>query len=168
MVVVHLMSTRIKNVLVMVVALFLLGASSQAAVCELACGVQMQAAECHAGAASSAPMHGAMSDMEHGTVAGHAAGMVMDRSHCAHAMGMAPMQAVIHSLGECHDGSCSHAAVVAFDKGGPGAVSFAAVQWVAVAVVPARWRWPASYLGGGKRPLARSAAADPLVVSLRV
>src|SRR5437016_221850 len=100
MVAVHLMSTRIKNVLVMVVALFVLGASSQAAVCELACGVQMQAAECRAGAASSTVMPGAMPGMEHGAAMGHAAGMAMDHSHCAHGMGMAPMQAVVHSVGE--------------------------------------------------------------------
>jgi hypothetical protein len=47
------------------------------------------------------------------------------------------MRALVPSVGECHGGSCIHAAVAAFDQGGPSAVWFAAVQWVAAGVAPA-------------------------------
>jgi hypothetical protein len=159
MVTVHRVSTRIKNVLVMLVAVLLLGASSQAAVCELACGLQMQAAEC---AATSAGMSMSMP-------AAHGDGMgPMDHSHCAHGMQMSTQQAVLHHVGECHDGGCSHAQVVAFDKAGTSSVSFAAFHWVTVAVVSIDLSLPTHYVGVGERPLFQSAAADPLVVSLRV
>ncbi|WP_213803930.1 hypothetical protein [Granulicella sp. dw_53] len=149
------MSTRIKNVLAMVVALFLLGVSSEAAVCELACGLQIQTAQCHA-------MQDAMSG------SAPIAGMEMDHSHCLHTKKTAPAQAIVHGAGECADGSCSHTSVAAFDKAGPSATSFAAVQWVAVSVVPVDPNLSVSYLGTAKRSLLPGRLVDPLVVSLRV
>jgi len=157
------MAARIRNVLVMLVALFVLGASSQAAVCELTCDVMMQAPECHG---ADAPAAMAMSMPM--AMPGHSAGMAMDHSHCHHAMGTAPMHAMLHQVGESHDAGCNHAAIVAFDKGGSTAVSFVAVQWVAVAVVPVDLSLPASYSGVGQRPPVLGAAVDPLIVSLRV
>jgi hypothetical protein len=159
---VHCVTTRIKNVLVMLVAVLLLGASSQAAVCELACGLQMQAAEC---SMSSSGMSMAMSTAVHAAPMNQMGGM--DHSHCAHAMGMPP-QVVAHQMSECHDGGCSHAQVAAFDKANASSVSFAAVTWVTVEAVVVDMNLPAHRVGVGERPLFRSAAADPLIVSLRV
>ena len=158
---VHRVSTRIKNVLVMVVAILLLGASSQAAVCELSCGLQMQASEC------AASMSG-MSGMPMGESVAHAPGAGMDHSHCAHGMQATARQAVLHHLGECHDGGCSHVQVGAFDKSSGTSLSFAAVTWIAVALVPLDPGLTRNARRMAERPLFQSAAADPLVVSLRV
>ncbi|MCU1323281.1 MAG: hypothetical protein JWM43_2930 [Acidobacteriaceae bacterium] len=161
---------RIQHVLVMMVALFVLGASSQAAVCELACGLQVHEAGCHAGMGSA--MAGSVMNsmnspaaMGHSAV-NHAASAGMPHAHCSH-MTM-PVQAVVHSIGSCPEQSCSHTAVSAMDKGGVSSVSFAAVQWVTVASVSTDMTLPASYVGLGKRPPLALAGVDPLVVSLRV
>lgn len=162
MVKVHRVITRIKNVLVMLVAVLLLGASSQAAVCELACGLPMQTAECPM---TSPGMSMAMSATSGPVV--HSQMGAMDHSHCAHGMVMVP-QAVAHQVSECHDGVCSHAQVAASDRAGVLDMSFAAVTWVTVGAVVVDLNLPAHRVGAGERPLFRSAAADPLVVSLRV
>jgi hypothetical protein len=165
---VHRMKTRIKDVLVMMVAVLLLGASSQAAVCELACGLQMQAAEC---SMSSAGMSMSMSTAPGATAPGAALSIhqmgAMDHSHCAHGMAMSP-QVVVHQVSECHDGGCSHAQIEAFDKAGTSSLSFAVVTWVTVEAVVVDLNLPAHRVGVGERPLFRSAAADPLIVSLRI
>lgn len=158
---------RIQHVLVVVVALFVLGASSQAAVCELACGLQVHEAGCHAamGAPMSSMKMGSPVAMGH-SATNRAASVGMPHAHCSH---MAiPVQAVVHSIGSCPEQSCSHTAVSAMDKGGVSSVSFAAVQWVTVASVSSDVTLPASYVGLGKRPPLVLAAVDPLVVSLRV
>ena len=72
-----------------------------------------------------------------------------------------PVAPVMHSAGS------SHTAVSAFDKGGSSSVSFAAVQWVTVAVVTVDPMVPANYAGAGKRPHLL-VGIDPLLVSLRV
>jgi hypothetical protein len=83
-------------------------------------------------------------------------------------MQMTSQQIVLHHVGECHDGGCSHTQVVAFAKAGTANVSFAAVNWIVVATVPVDLGLPAHTVGVGEQPLFQSAAADPLVVSLRV
>jgi hypothetical protein len=159
---VRYVTTRIKNVLVMLVAVLLLGASSQAAVCELACGVQMQAAGC---SMTSAGMSMAMPAAAH-TDSMNQMG-AMDHSHCAHGMALLP-QVVAHQASECHDGGCSHVQVSAFAKAGTSSFSFMTVTWVTVEAVVVDMNLPAHRVGVGERPLFRSAAADPLIVSLRV
>ncbi len=150
---------RIQHVLAMVVALFVLGASSQAAVCELACGLQVHTSGCHAGMASGMPA------MEHSAPV-HAAAEAMPGMHCSHGMAM-PVSPVVHSVGSCADMSCSHVTVSAFDKSSVSSVSFASVQWVTVAVVTVDPMVPANYVGAGKRP-PLLVGVDPLLVSLRV
>jgi hypothetical protein len=136
-------------VLVLAVALFVLGASSQAAVCELACGPQVAVVMCNA-------------------AAGHSEVMVMSHGHCSHAMGMASMHGQAQSVGGFAAGSCGHALVPVFAKGGSGAVQFSGVQWVLVGVVPVDVTLTGGAVGvGGRPPLVRG-GVDPLVVSLRV
>ena len=134
--------------LVLVVALFVLGASSQAAVCELACGPQVAAMQCNSAA--------------------HSEAMVMSHGHCSHAMGMASMHGAAQSVDGFRAGNCGHASLPVFAKGGSGVVQFSAVQWVLVGVVPVDGALTSGAVGvGGRPPLVRG-GVDPLVVSLRV
>jgi hypothetical protein len=133
-------------VLVVVLALFVLGASSQAAVCELACGPQVAAMQCN-------------------SAAGHSEAMVMSGGHCSHAMGaMQNMQSASGLPAE----SCGHASVPVFAKGGSSFVAFSAVHWVLVGVVPADLVLMGGDVGGYRRPPLVPVGVDPLVVSLRV
>lgn len=137
-----------------VVALFVLGASSQAVVCELACGPQVAAMQCNS--------------------ASHSEAMVMSHGHCSHAMGMAgmsamgPMQLAAQSVGGFHAGSCGHVSLPVFAKSGSSTVSFSAVQWVLVGVVPVDVALTGGALGVGGRPPVMRGGVDPLAVSLRV
>ena len=134
--------------MVFVVALFVSGASSQAAVCELACGPQVAVMKCNA--------------------AGHSEAMVMSHGHCSHAMGMASMHDAVQSVGGFSAGSCGHVSLPVFAKGGSGVVQFSGVQWVLVGVVPVDVTLMGGRGGvGGRPPLVRG-GVDPLVVSLRV
>jgi hypothetical protein len=161
--------TRLQNVLTVVVALFVLGASSQAAVCELACGLQVHPAACHASMeASGSAMPGMTAghaEMEH--MAG------MSHAHCSHGMAVSGMSGIVHNMNSLADGSCNHDAISALDvaktdKSGTSSLSFAAVQWVTVALVPVDLTLPASYRYADKRPPLVAGGIDPLVVSLRV
>lgn len=131
----------------MVVALFVLGASSQAAVCELACGPQVSAVRC------SAAM-------------GHSEAMVMSHGHCSHAM--ASMHGDMQSVVGFGAGSCGHASVPVFAKGGSGVVQFSGGEWVLVGVVPVDVTLTGGGVGVGGRPPVVRSGVDPLVVSLRV
>jgi hypothetical protein len=133
---------------VLVVALFVLGASSQAAVCELACGPQVAAMQCNSAA--------------------HSEAMVMSHGHCSHAMGMASMLGATQSVDGFRGGSCGHASLPVFAKGGSGVVQFSAVQWVLVGVVPVDVTLTGGAVGVGGRPPLVAVGVDPLVVSLRV
>ena len=142
------MKTRLRNVLVLLVALFVLGASSQAAVCELACGPQVAVMKCNA--------------------AGHSEAMVMSHGHCSHAVGMASMLGAVQGVSGFRAGSCNHTSLPVFAKGGSGVVQFSGVQWVLVGVVPVDVTLMGGGVGvGGRPPLVRG-DVDPLVVSLRV
>jgi hypothetical protein len=152
---------RIQHVLAMVVALFVLGASSQAAVCELACGLQVHTSACHAGMTSDMPGMA----MEHSAPA-ESSRAAMPPMHCSHGM-VIPVVPGMHSVGSCLDGACSHTAVAAFAKSGSANVSFAAVQWVTVAIVTLNPMVPANYLGVGNRP-SLPIGVDPLLDRLRV
>ena len=135
--------------MVFVVALFVSGASSQAAVCELACGPQIATVQC-------------------GAATGHSEAMVMSHGHCSHAMGMASMLGAAQSVGGFSAGSCGHVSLPVFAKGGSGVVQFSGVQWVLVGVVPVDVTLMGGGVGvGGRPPLVRG-GVDPLVVSLRV
>jgi uncharacterized protein involved in copper resistance len=161
--------TRLKNVLAMAVALFVLGASSQAAVCELACGLQVHPAACHAAMeASGSAMAGMIT--EHAEME-HMAGM--SHEHCSHSMAKPAMPGMVHSVSSLPDGVCNHEAVSALDvskadKSGVSTLSFAAVQWHTVAVVPVDFTVPAGYRYADQRPPLVLGGIDPLVVSLRV
>jgi hypothetical protein len=134
-------------VLVVVVALFVLGASSQAALCELACGPQVATMRCNA-------------------AAGHSEAMVMSHGHCSH--GMSAMLGAAQSVGGFCAGGCGHASVPVFAKGGSGVAAFSGVQWVVVGVVPVDVTLMGRGVGVGGGPPLVLGGVDPLVVSLRV
>jgi len=136
-------------VVAVVVALFVLGASSQAVVCELACGPQVAAMRCN-------------------SAMGHSEAMVMTHGHCSHAMGMASMHDAVQSVSGFRAGSCGHVSLPVFAKSGSSTVSFSAMQWVLVGVVPVDVALTGGALGVGGRPPVARGGVDPLVVSLRV
>jgi hypothetical protein len=169
-----MLRTRIQHVLTMVIALFFLGASSQAAVCELACGLQVHPAACHAGMEATSVSAAMPGMVAHPSAKAPKAGM--EHAHCSHAITMSASVSVsvsatsglLHNVSSSVSGSCSHTAVAAFDKSGASSPTFAAVQWITVSVVPFDRMLPASYAGAGKHPSLVLAGVDPLVVSLRV
>ena len=161
--------TRFQHVLAVVVALFVLGASSQAAVCELACGLQVHPAACHAAMEASAPSMPGM--MAKPSAPDHMAGM--SHAHCSHGMAMSTTRGIVHTVTSLAEGACSHTAISALDvskadKSGASGVAFAAVQWVTVGVVAVDLTLPSSYADVGKRPPLVAAGVDPLAVRLRV
>lgn len=147
---------RLRNVLAMLMALFVMGASSQAAVCELACELQVQVAGCHTAGSTG---HGQ-------EMTAMAAGMAHD--HCDHGMHVAPVRGMIDSAASCGDGSCSHASLPVLAKGSSSVVHFSAVQWVVVEVVPVALRVTGGGLDVVSRPPLLTSGVDPLLVSLRV
>jgi hypothetical protein len=147
-------TTRLKGVLAMVVALVMLAASSQATVCELACGLQIKEMNCHA-----APNRPATSD---------SVAMGMNHAHCGHGMKAQAMQQAMRSVADCDDASCSHASIPVLAKSGSTAAQFSAVQWVAVAVVQGEPGLSGWGVGVGKRPPSRPGGMGSLSVSLRV
>ena len=90
----------------------------------------------------------------------------MSGGHCSHAM--ASMQTAMLSLGGAKTESCGHALVPVFAKGGSSVVTFSAVQWVVVGVVPVDGVLTGGDVGFGGRPPLVPVGVDPLVVSLRV
>ena len=131
---------RLRGLLAVVVALVVLGASSQAAVCELACGLQVEEMSCHAAA----------SDPE-----ADSAAMGLSHAHCSHGMGASATQQVARVAADCDDASCGHAAMPMLVKRSSTTAASAAVQWAAVAVVqsePDLTNWG---VGVGKRPPSR-------------
>ena len=139
------MPTRIKNGFLLLIAFFVFGASSQAAVCDLKCSLQAQPGGCHAAmAVSQSPL-------------------AMDMSHCPESM-----PAGIRCVENRHEGSCSHPFVLALEKNTSPSVRFADMQWIVVEVFPV----PATLHGGGriasKNSPLRMATAHSLLVSLRV
>jgi hypothetical protein len=95
--------------------MLVVGASSQAAVCELACGLHVGDG-CHLAASSGG------TEMEG------------PHAHCGHGMGM--MQQAGHEAVACGDATCSHASIPVFVKSGSSAALIAGVQWVVVMSVP--------------------------------
>ena len=137
----------LRGLLAVVVTLLMLGASSQAAVCELMCGLHVEES-CHLATSTGA------------------AQMEGPHAHCSHGMGA--MQRVGHEAVARGDDSCNHASIPDFVKGGSPAGHFDAVQWVVVDVVQVVGR----VLDGGGRAVGRPplllGGVDPLSVSLRV
>jgi hypothetical protein len=145
------MSMRLRNGLALLIALLVFGASSQSAVCEISCALLTGTGGCLVVASSSA-RHDVM----------NMAGM-----RC---MGMAKsaMQDTSASIGIQMDGSCNHPFVLALGKNIANKTPFANMQWLVVDVLPLQ-----TTLFGRDRitikiPPLRSAAINPLLISLRV
>jgi len=138
--------TWLRGLLAIVVTLLMVGASSQAAVCQLTCGLHV-GDDCHLAASSGA------------------AQMEGPPENCAHEMG--GMQQAGHEAVACCDASCSHASIPDFVKSGSTATHVAVVEWV-VEPVPVGLK----VLGGSEsvvgRPPLLLGGVDPLSVSLRV
>jgi hypothetical protein len=140
-------STRIKNGLLLLIALCVFGASSQAAVCELTCALLSQPGGCHGTAGAS-----------QGLVA-----MDMSRGHCSESM-----PAGAGCVKSRPEGNCSHPFVLSLEKRSAGGIQFADMQWAVVEVLPVPTALPEPDGTASKSPPLRLAGAHFLVVSLRV
>ena len=77
---------------------------------------------------------------------------------------MAAMHGTVESMGGFAAGSCGHALVPVFAKGGSGVVQFSGVQWVLVGVVPVDVTLTGGAVGVGGRPPLVGVGVDPLVL----
>lgn len=139
----------LRNVLAMGVALLVLGSSSQAAVCELACG--LPTAVCH------------RADQVIVSVESHD-GMAMG-GDCNHdEMKDAAVPVGTDGAASCTQQSCGHVAPTVFEKTGI-APSFAPVmQWVTASGVP----FHVVTVHGRTRPPLLVSSAGPPATSLRI
>jgi hypothetical protein len=139
------MPTRLKNGFLLLVAFFVFGASSQAAVCDLKCALQSQPGGCHSAAGIS-----------HGPDA-------MDMSHCSESMPAGTRWVKSH-----REGNCNHPFVLALEKNTSPGARFGEMQWAVVEIRPAMTALHGRDRIASKSPPLRMAAADPLLISLRV
>ena len=137
---------RLRGLLAIVVTLLMLGASSQAAVCELMCGLHV-GDDCHLA------LSGGVEQMEG------------PHAHCGHEMGR--MQQAGPEVVACDDAGCSHASIPDFVKGSSTA-QWSVGQWVVVDVVPVGLKVLGGSGGVVGRPPLLVGWVDPLSVSLRV
>jgi hypothetical protein len=142
---------RLRDALVMVVAIFLLGSSSQAAVCELAC--ELPAAGCHAAPRVAASME------SHD-------GMAMD-GECDHAMKGA-VNVSTDGFASCSLQSCGQVAATVFAKGDPAPNLVSVAQWVVVGAVPKVDSTVGDWATRGGRPPLLVGGAGSGLMSLRV
>jgi hypothetical protein len=139
------MPKRIKNGFLLLIAFFVFGASSQAAVCDLKCALQTQPGGCHAAAGVSQSPD------------------AMDMSHCPESTPTGARCVTSH-----HDGNCSHPFVLALEKNTLSGARFGDMQWIVVEVRPVMTALHGRDRVGSKSPPLRLAGVDPLLVSLRV
>jgi hypothetical protein len=136
------MPSRLTNGLLLLMALVVLGASSQAAVCEVACATLAQSC-CPGGADGSGPMATAECSGSISSMAGMSA----------------------HFRGES---SCIHGLLLAVERNVSVGTRLNDVQWSVVEVLPVGVVVHGSEGIFRQRPRLRRHWIDPLVVSLRV
>ncbi|MBB5059593.1 hypothetical protein HDF16_004319 [Granulicella aggregans] len=144
------MRQRLQSVLTLLFACLMLGASTQSAVCELACGL-----------GGGVQCHGAATASTDGTMAGmHCSGMSSPHSSASTAANL--------RFESSDAGLCRHPLPLATMSSIPTSESVAAVHWIFVEPVPiqplvAAYRFVAHSKASPLRPVG-----DPLLVTLRV
>jgi hypothetical protein len=138
---------RIKHGLVLLLALLVVGASSQAAVCELSCAARMQAGACHEAASVRQAASSQMSADCMTAMSAHKQGLSVEGGH---------------------DGSCNHPAAVAFEKGPSSERELHDVAWVVVDVLPVRMASTGRVGTAGENRRLRPVVSTPRLVSLRI
>ncbi len=146
------MLSRLKPILALLIAMVVCGASSQAAVCELSCGLDAKGMACHMAAPSQKT---AMQPMPH--------------EHCASKAAMQAASAAVGGVqvGSLHSAACGHTFSLAIEN------PFAAKARLGVAAISFRSNPP---IGNTiprfavliERPPPRIAAATSLLTTLRV
>jgi hypothetical protein len=153
------MVARLKSVLAMLMVLFILGASSQPALCELACGLGMHSSSCHSEDAAGASAKAQdMPGMEHG--------------HCGAASHKASELTQNAGLARCSvhasEAACNHPAALATQASAPASIDQATIHWSVFGVVQPGSNTHSERSLLGATPPLRLAALDPLLVTLRV
>ena len=154
------MGLRLKSVLASLLILVLFVASSQAAVCEVACDLGAQSIGCH-------PLEGA---------AASTVGMAnMSHSHCLHSereTGDAlPAQARQHSsthLARVHSAVCHHGVAPVVESSRPVKLDQATILWCVFEVMPIRMNSAGRTLSANSSPHRILPAADSPLTSLRI
>lgn len=144
--------SRFHRLCTVLLACLILGAGSQAAFCDLACGLE-SGGSCH-GSATASSQTGGMADM-----------------HCAGMMRATTVPSNVKLDGHAvlsNHGPCERTAQMAFLSAATHDDGFAAIHWVLVeAVVSQRTAAAYRFRASAKSPPLRS-PVDPLLVSLRV
>jgi hypothetical protein len=157
-----MMSARLKSGLSLLLMLLVFAVSSEAAVCELACGLEAQSVGCHMPAAPSTEAAQSL-DMP-----------VMSHSHCTPAMHESGMHktstahARTASFTSAQEMKCPHDFAPAIE--GTSATSFhlAAIHWTVVEVVPVATMLPDSRRTSCKSLPQLYPPPNSLLIALRV
>ncbi len=142
------MKNRLQSALIMLLALVILGAAAQSAVCQTVCGMQTLLPSCHARGPQA----------EHSIKA--AAGMEL----CTGTMRMQSG----NSIGSCHHGGCEHPPIAGLMRASSTSVHVSPVMLEVLTAFPFARELPGQRLPVGRAPPPRIASIDPLVLSLRV
>jgi hypothetical protein len=143
---------RLRNILAMVLTLVVIGSSSLAAVCELACG--LPANDCHAAPRVTVSMesHDAMA-------------MGGD---CDHEMKGASAPVGTDSVASCSQQGCGHVVATVFEKGGSASSFVTAGQCATTGVARVDGMMASGGVSDVRRPPLLVGRVGPPLVSLRV
>lgn len=150
------MKSRFRVVLTLMTACLVLCAGSQAALCELACGLGRNV-QCHGSASPQATSNGAgMDGMEHM----HCSGMTKSSAHDG--------DDVIAQMEGRDGGKCTHSSPVAVADSAFSNDSLALIQWVLVESVVLQNADSFHRFGVSFKSPPLHSPVDPLLVTLRV
>ena len=155
------MSGRFQSGLVLLLMVLVFAASSQAAVCELACGLGAQSLICHAPGASakedaSSP---AMTSMSHGHCVPAMHGDGVREKSATHTM--------TASLTGSQDRQCHHDVSLAVEGTASTTVAAPTIHWAVIEMLPVAVMPPGTWFIVQSSPPPHT-AADSLLVTLRI
>jgi len=154
--------SRLKSVLTLLLSCLLLGASSQAAVCELACDLG-STVTCHGVATESMSSSTRQIAMRDASPMHCAGGMSSMSRHAADTDATGDVR-----VGALGDGRCTHPSQIAVVNSATPNNSFAAIHWIEFETIPLQPVVSGSRSSMASKPPPLRNAADPLLIALRV
>jgi hypothetical protein len=144
------MMSRLKPILSVLLALVVCGASSQAAVCELSCGLDARGMACH----MAPPSQQASMEMQHG--------------HCSPEMQMSSNTDSGIQIGSMHSAACGHTFSPAVENQFAAKARFGLSAISFFSDASTEHAMPRITTFSEQRPPPRVAAASSLLITLRV